>query len=193
MFFVSVVLRFIVNRDFGQTFLLNLGFDPGRLESYYMPTWNGDFGNIRNFSSWLNAFFPISRASYGFFSRYCAMYLFAPFLNKFLRTLSKKQYHYLLAISSLTVSILPTLFYTDFLETNATGGFIWAIYIYIVAGYLRLHFDVYSVKRKNYLITFFAMILIRTIVFISLDNGICIDVNRLTCYSKGSFTDSIPH
>jgi len=170
MFLVSIVLKFIVNREFGQEILINLGFDPIRLEEYYLPSWNSFFGNIRSIENWIDAFFPISRSAYGFFSCYCALYLFSPVLNKCLRAINKKQYHYLLAVSFLTVSVLPTIFYTDFLATSSTGGFIWAVFIYIVAGYLRLHFDIHSVKRRNYLLTYVGLIVLRSFSYIVLDN-----------------------
>lgn len=83
--------------------------------------------------------FPVLREHYWFATAYVVMYLFAPFLGKAVRSMTKKQLRQILCILlagfSLSKSILPIDLPMD------TGGYdaVWFLCLFLTAAYIRLY------------------------------------------------------
>jgi len=78
---------------------------------------------------------PITFSSWWFASCYFVLYLLHPFINKFLHSLSKKEYQILLLLAFLCWSVIPTFTHSMFEGNNL----VWFIFVYCTAGYLRLY------------------------------------------------------
>ena len=169
LFFVSCGLRFFFAQSMGKEFLLAMGIPQESLSSY-IDIWNMHFGNIKSFTDWVNAFFPVLRSRYGFVCCYVVMYLLSPVMNKILCSLNKVQYKYLVIVCTLVFAVLPAIFNSDFLNISDTSGIVWALYMYVVAGYIRLHFDLKKFKPRTYLITGLAIVLLRVIIRVVSEN-----------------------
>jgi len=89
------------------------------------------FGAEGNFTYFL----PVSRNVYWFGTRYFFLMLLSPFLNKLMQGMTRKEYRRLLAVCTVIVSVLPTLLRTGYAIPNMT----LMLYLYLLAGYLRLH------------------------------------------------------
>lgn len=69
-----------------------------------------------------------------FMPSFIVLYLFIPFLNQFLASLTSRQHFYFLILSLVLFSVLPSLsFQTNF------GCVGWYMVLYAVAAYVRLH------------------------------------------------------
>lgn len=85
-----------------------------------------------------------------FINVYVILSMLAPFINKTLVSLSKKQYQLLLGIMLTLFSIWKT-FVTNPPSDDYGYGIISFVLIYMIGGYLRLHFN----KKVNPFLTFF--------------------------------------
>ncbi len=100
--------------------------------------------------------FPIIHGEYWFATVYVVLYLFSPFLNKWLAALDKKEHQKLILLMCLVFSVIPSVFFFAGENLGVAGGYslIWFVFIYIVAAYIRK----YGLKIKNiYLITTFVL------------------------------------
>lgn len=79
--------------------------------------------------------FPVTQENWWFASTYFVMYLFHPFLSRFLISLQKKTYAKLLVLMFICWSLIPTITNRSFQEND----FVWFIFLYSFAGYVRLH------------------------------------------------------
>lgn len=88
-------------------------------------------------NDWLNAFFPIMRKHYWFFTAYFLMYLCVPVLHHILNTMPQKQLKNWLLSILLFVSVLQTLFTKDVFQTNNGFSVLWLTILYIIGGYIK--------------------------------------------------------
>ncbi|WP_024344739.1 acyltransferase [Streptococcus equinus] len=78
---------------------------------------------------------PVIFTRWWFASTYFVLYLLSPYLNKMLISLSKIDYQKLLIVLTFFWCIIPTFTAANF-QSNVL---IWFIYLYILAGYIRLY------------------------------------------------------
>ena len=98
----------------------------------------------------LRAVFAISHG-YWFISCYIVLMLFSPFLNKFIKGLSKNTLLKLLLLLIIIWSIYPTftgasLMYGD---SFGYGYMIWFIILYFIGAFIRLHLDIKQFSSKK--------------------------------------------
>ena len=85
----------------------------------------------------IKAVLPMTYQEWWFASAYFILYLFSPFINKLLTGFDRKTYQKFLALAFVLWSVIPTFTNTPFL----CNQFIWFVFVYSVAGYIRLHFN----------------------------------------------------
>lgn len=117
-----------------------------------------------NIKMLFEAFFPITYSKWWFASAYFVLYLLFPYINKLLTALDKKEYQKLLVLMAACWCIVPT-----FLEKSwQSNSLLWFVFLYALAGYLRLHMDVAALKNGKYialsvvftLLTYFSAVII---------------------------------
>ncbi len=97
-----------------------------------------------SFEAFIKSFLPTIFSKYWFFTTYIVFLFMAPFINKMLKILTKKQYELLLVIMLMIWGVLPTLFHQ-----NLSGGdFTIFLLLYSLGGYIKL-FPQANVNRKN--------------------------------------------
>lgn len=101
-------------------------------------------------------FLPITINQYWYFSAYILIYLFFPFINKFVSSLSKKSLTSLLLLSFFCFSVFYTVFYTRWME--GAVHIILFLFMYIAGAYVR-RFGVQPSFRKVLLIAPLAVFL----------------------------------
>ncbi|MGF7012209.1 surface polysaccharide O-acyltransferase-like enzyme [Lachnospiraceae bacterium PF1-22] len=106
---------------------------------------------------------PITFSQWWFASTYFVLYIISPYINRLLLSLSKKEYQRLLALIILFWSFSATLWGQTFLSDNLQ----WFICLYIISGYLRLHWNNSLVSGAKYLIFAIFIILLNYILTIT--------------------------
>jgi surface polysaccharide O-acyltransferase-like enzyme len=99
---------------------------------------------------------PVIFTRWWFASTYFVLYLLSPYINKILNSFSKREYHRFLALLTLFWCIIPT-FTTNSFQSNPL---IWSIYLYSLAGYMRLYGLLNTVKTGTCLLTSFVVSLL---------------------------------
>lgn len=130
----------------------------------------------------VKSFFPILTKEYWFVNVYLMMYILSPFMNKLIYSLDKEQYRKLLVILIIGFSIygiLPSEYTFD-----STGGYgiIWFVCLYLIAGYIRLHFNS-SIKSIRYVGIYFSCTILITICMLLID-WLCNYLGRATLIGK---------
>ena len=80
-------------------------------------------------------FLPVSQNVYWFATTYFFLMLLSPFLNRLAQSLSRRDYRLLLLISGILISVVPTLLRVKYPVPNM----VLFLFLYMLAGYLRLH------------------------------------------------------
>lgn len=83
-----------------------------------------------------------------FVVNYCILYLFIPYINKLINSLSKKQFEILLIINALCFYLWHT-FFTKATIADGGYGIINFVNLYMVGAYIKLHRNEYISKKKS--------------------------------------------
>lgn len=106
---------------------------------------------------------PISHGNWWFASSYFIIFLFSPFLNRFFKSLSNKQYLIFLALAVTCGSIIVTLTQkNEFQGIRLIPFFI----IYSIGGYIKLHLNEIHFSRKKLGVILFVAIVVGLIVLL---------------------------
>ena len=96
------------------------------------------FPETRTFEEIVSMFLPILRGRYWFFTAYVVVMLLSPVLNLVIRSLSRRQYHLLLAVLFLLFGVIPVgSLGNDVMRISTGHHFSWMIALYVIGGYLR--------------------------------------------------------
>lgn len=91
----------------------------------------------------MKTFLPIIYSNYWFVTNYVVLYIMAPFINRLIANIDEREYQKLILILFIVLSVIPTFTGANFVYSNL----IWFIFLYLVAGYIRLYYKTKS--RKN--------------------------------------------
>lgn len=108
----------------------------------------------------ISSLFPVIWGGNWFIIFYIILFLFLPFINPSLKSLTKTQYSKLVILIIIVWSIIPTFSgYAWFYS-----GFDYFLFIYIIGGYLKLHYT--KLKSKYFYINSFIIIILLMLLFI---------------------------
>ena len=110
----------------------------------------------------LQTLLPISH-QYWFINCYIVLMLFSPFLNKFIKGLSKNTFIKLLLLLIIIWSIYPTFTGASFMYGNSFGyGYMaWFIVLYFIGAFIRLHLDINQFNSKKlFVLLIFSIVLL---------------------------------
>ena len=93
---------------------------------------------------WASAVLPVTFDSYWFFTKYVALFLTIPFLNKMLYALSSKEQIVLLLTGFGILSFSPVLTGKDLFGSSWGYSYIWFLYLYLFGACLAIR----EVKNK---------------------------------------------
>lgn len=88
---------------------------------------------------------PVLSSRWWFASTYFVLYILSPFLNRLLNSFNKREYQNFVSLLTILWCILPTL--TN--QAVQSNPLIWFIYLYALAGYIRLYGLLDSVRAKT--------------------------------------------
>lgn len=96
-------------------------------------------------SSFIKAIFPIAFNYWWFASAYFVLYLISPFINILLNKLDKETYKKMIFILGILWCVIPT--FTSF--KFQSNSLIWFIFVYSIAGYLKLYGENRKMNNKK--------------------------------------------
>ena len=79
----------------------------------------------------LKTVFPVTTGAYWFMTAFIGLMIVEPFLNQFVHKLEQDDYKKIIILGFLMFVLLPI--------NTWCNDFLWFIYLYIIAGYIRLH------------------------------------------------------
>lgn len=135
---------------------------------YYLKIDYFDF----TFKNIVLSFFSCIFNRYWFITAYLIIYIFSPYINKFIKSISKNQLKKFLLISLLIWSIIPTFFGLVYNSSETLlyySRLIWLLVMYFVGAYIRLYSLNYYNSNKRIIKTIIIclLVLIVSIIIIS--------------------------
>lgn len=122
--------------------------------------------------------FPVIFNRWWFASTYFVLYILSPFINKFLTALTKKEYQKFLLLLSIIWILIPT-FTTMPFQSNK---FLIFVYLYSLAGYVKLHTKENNISDIIYLIVAFVLIILTFLSAVVFD-FIALKIERIGSYT----------
>ena len=113
-----------------------------------------------------NCFLPITKSTWWFASTYFVLFLLSPYINSGLKTMTRENYRKCLLLLFVCWCIIPT-FTTSAFQSNTL---LWFAFIYALAGYIRLHADVATIKPGKCVLAAVIMTLLNWTLAIHLDH-----------------------
>ena len=112
--------------------------------------------------SFINSCLPIISNQYWYITAYFGMYLFIPYINRFIKSLSKREFKNFILILILIFSVLPTISPIDIFNTNGGFSTLWLIVMYFIGAYLNIFKEEFSKKSnlKNLIIYILSIVCI---------------------------------
>lgn len=88
----------------------------------------------------LRALFPILTCRHNYMTTFIMLYLCIPFLNKFIKSVSKEEMRNFCILLTVLISIIPSVLTLTKLYTNNVYSYLaWMLYIYCLGAYIRLY------------------------------------------------------
>ena len=121
------------------------------------------------FDGLLECFLPFTMQTWWFMSLYLVLYILSPFINKFLRALSIKEYKMLLIVLFFIFIVWPTLSLKLIpIDTSRGYSLYNFIYLYSIGAYINLY---YKNKKYNKFVPL-VVYLLSTVVLITFNIGV---------------------
>ena len=118
-------------------------------------------------------FLPISHSAYWFVTDYIVLMILSPFLNKFIKSLSKSSFIKLLSLILIIWCVFPSITPTfiDGPVTTMFAGYsfqyvpiIWFIILYFIGSFIKLHINIDKFSFKKLILAFSISMIITYIV-----------------------------
>lgn len=142
-----------------------------------ISAWKYDeIGYIELAKNIIKSVFPVSFKQYWYFSAYFGMYLLSPFLNKLIKSLTRREMKWMCISLFIVFSVIPTAFMQDPFDTAYGYSVLWFIVLYVMGAYIKRYnplagigsmklFGIYIVCVS---ITWFSKLLIGCLTYIVL-------------------------
>lgn len=104
--------------------------------------------------------FPVTFSQWWFASTYFVLYLTSPYINRLLNTFDKRGYQRFLILLTIFWCIIPT--FTA--QTFQSNELLWFVYLYSLAGFIRLYSPKFNIKGTTYILL---AIMITILTFLS--------------------------
>ncbi len=127
------------------------------------------FNNNFDYNTIHQSFFPLSNNTYWFFTCYIGMYIFSPFINKLVKSLSNKSLYIISIIILFIFSILPVMFHNqELFGLNNGYSVLWLSIMYFFGAVLKKTNILNNIKKYWYIIIYFVVSLIALLSYIVL-------------------------
>lgn len=163
--FILISSYFMINSNFTLRKFLNLEGEVYFYSIMFLIIFTLFITPVNNINTKiiLKSLFPLGCNAYWFYTDYIILMIISPFLNKFIHSISTKDYLKLMIILIGIWSIYPTIFGKYF----GFNDMIWFIVLYVLGGFIRLHISVNKINiwRLSYICILFLALM--SILYIS--------------------------
>lgn len=131
----------------------------------------------------IKSIMPIVFGKYWFITAYVGMYICFPFINNFIKNISKDKYKVFLIALSIMLIIIPTFTTANFIFSNFT----WIVFMYMIGAYIRLYPNKYTEYKGKALcisVILYCVIVIISVLFAFLGNNINIFAKASNYFAK---------
>lgn len=98
----------------------------------------------------LRAIFPVLTCRHNYITTFIMLYLFIPFINKFVNGLTKEEMKKFLALVVVLFSVIPTIMPLTGLYTNNVYSYLaWMVVLYCIGAYVRKYVQGGAKKWRN--------------------------------------------
>lgn len=114
-------------------------------------------------SGLIKTFFPILSTQYWYFTAYFCLFIFIPFINKFIEIIDKKTFKKLLLVLLTTFSVIGFAgrIFGNLFWLNDGTSFLWIFVLYFVGAYLKIYKDDFNKHSNNtHLLLYFLSIVL---------------------------------
>lgn len=116
----------------------------------------------------IKSLFPITLGQYWFVTNYIILMLISPYLNIIINNLDKKSFKkmliYMLIFTVAIAGIFPNTL------TDIATIFVWFMVLYLIAGYIKKHFDLSKISFVQCILVTLSSIMLLFWIICSLDN-----------------------
>ena len=101
--------------------------------------------------------FPVTFNMWWYFSAYFGMFLFLPFINRWLENISKRELKKFIVIDIVIICVFPVVMHSDPFLFNYGYSTIWLTLMYILGAYIKKFVDLDKISKKKCLIAYFTI------------------------------------
>lgn len=111
--------------------------------------------------NYISAVFPLAYdGEYWYFSAYFCLFFFMPFLNSIMDIFSKVKIKKMIIIMFIIFSILPTLFISDYANTQKGYSFLWLAVMYVIGAYIKKYKVSFTKNNIKNLFVYFVLVVV---------------------------------
>ena len=100
--------------------------------------------------------FPVTFNSWWYFSAYFGMFLFLPFINRWLENISRRELKKFIVVDVVLIMVFPVVMQRDPFKFGYGYSMIWLLLMYILGAYLKKFVDLEKVSKMKCLVVYFA-------------------------------------
>ena len=141
--FIIITGYFMINSRFKIKKLLNLIFQTFTYTFIFLII-NFFIGSL-NIKDTLKSIFPVIYSQYWFITDYIILYIFSPFINKFIRNINENDMKKLILMLVIIFSIMPTFVFARFEISNL----VWFLLLYIIGAYINKYYQIKNNSKRN--------------------------------------------
>ena len=174
--FIIITGYFMVNGRFKIKKILNLALQTFTYTFIFLIV-NFFIGSSFNIKDTFKSIFPVIYSQYWFITDYIVIYMFSPFINKFINSINKNDMEKLILMLIIIFSVMPTLILAKFEISNL----IWFLLLYLIGAYINKYYQVKNhSKRNDIIITIlsYLLIFVSIMLFDVLSNKISLFARR---------------
>ena len=113
-------------------------------------------------------FFPPIAGKYWYITSYIFLFFMIPYLNKFINSISQKQFKKLLSILFILLTVVTTFGLKDYFKIGNGYSPFWLIYMYMIGAYIKINKPTIKTNKCLILLTINIFIIMLSKVAISL-------------------------
>ncbi len=147
--------------------------------------------SVLSFKDLVKSIFVVRSPYYWFVPQYLGLLLVSPYLTRVVDGVSKRGYQILLLCLGLLSLSFWGIPFGNIFGAKDGAGFIWFIFLFYTAGYIRLHVKIKNVKKVKQLFLIFLVIEFLNLTLVGINNYVLNNEVVYNFYSISTGTNGI--
>lgn len=107
-----------------------------------------------SFQSWINAFFPVMRKQFWYFTSYFCIFFFTPLMNKIINSVPRSTLRNSLIVTFILFSIIQWFAANDTFNVSYGYSPLWLAVMYLAGGYIKKYDVCKNISSLKLLVTY---------------------------------------